>query len=377
MGPAAFFFLSALILGFSGLGVGCAKKETQDHQTTLVEHGDPQVFLRGVKGQAEVQAEELQALNGWWLYRTNVIRARSTKAELLRQHNTTPQNRIWQKGTREFYALQFVSTDDANEVQLKEKNGFQLRFVRASNNRYRLIQFNGVSATLIHFSRHHIREMASFLIQTEDTRELHAIYLATAKERGAEESFAGYKPEAPHYFHLPNNGRWRQANLQLDLCGFPTEQTIELAVQAIQTWQKALTGRMNIQTQIRRSGYRPFSDLNSHCLYWDSTYQPNPASDQMNLGRAPVLEADGRQTLVDGDAFIYSAELAKQKSGNAEFDRQAQIKHLRFALTHEIGHILGLDHQPQSVPSVMAYQGWHELQPIDIEAIQTLYPISQ
>jgi predicted Zn-dependent protease len=71
-------------------------------------------------------------------------------------------------------------------------------------------------------------------------------------------------------------------------------------------------------------------------------------------------------------AYVCLSQRSRWKIG---FDGNLEIYDLRFTLTHEIGHAIGLDH-PGKSGSLMAYryeERVHQLTPSDVSAVQKLY----
>lgn len=84
----------------------------------------------------------------------------------------------------------------------------------------------------------------------------------------------------------------------------------------------------------------------------------------------------------DGDGLIHWEQLeglwgrARMPAADVALDTEINPSWdcVRRVMLHELGHVLGLDHQPDNVPSIMNPAGCdHEVTPIDVAAVQFLY----
>ena len=161
---------------------------------------------------------------------------------------------------------------------------------------------------------------------------------------------------------------WPQKqDLEVNICGIQNFYVQESYEQGIADWRYLLNKRLNITTKVL-SVYPPFSDLNTNCIYTVRGYQtehsPDYVNTAVNIYSANLFEGK----LVDSDIVIWVKEYEKY---DVPFEYNPKLKK---TVAHEMGHLLGLDHQFNGTPSIMSYASERQISTYDVLTIDELYP---
>lgn len=118
----------------------------------------------------------------------------------------------------------------------------------------------------------------------------------------------------------------------------------------------------------------PFSDVNEHSIHWISSYLTKPDEKIMNTG-ITLAQFTETGVLFSSDIFILGSELNKYDQRESKSYRVADLKidSASIAITHEVGHFLGLGHNHDEITSVMSYNGAETLDEYDKNSILNLY----
>ena len=108
--------------------------------------------------------------------------------------------------------------------------------------------------------------------------------------------------------------------------------------------------------------------MNTNCIYTVRGYQtehsPDYVNTAVNIYSANLFEGK----LVDSDIVIWVKEYEKY---DVPFEYNPKLKK---TVAHEMGHLLGLDHQFNGTPSIMSYASERQISTYDVLAIDELYP---
>lgn len=333
-----------------------------------VEHSEPLAHLTGAKMKATITVDEVKSLERWWIHRRLQILRHSTAAELQKQ---TSYNDPLSRRVETYKVGQLTIQAEKDDLLLNDPiSGLTLRFVVAEG-LAQLKEVNQEAVELLHLSRHEVSGEVSLMWREKKTDNLTSLILSENQPASVN---TAAKPEGKYLYLFPPQGRWRTAKVNLTLCGVPTAASRRV-VAAIADWQKVLAGRLEIVVRELKQEYPPFSDLNVHCIYWIEGFRISKNEKKMHAGGTQnLVTVDGRGFL-DNDIYLYASELMKIKDNNPNRQDQMRLKAVYDVTLHEVGHWLGLDHQPdQKIPSVMGESGVDKLTDYDIEAIQQLYP---
>jgi hypothetical protein len=181
------------------------------------------------------------------------------------------------------------------------------------------------------------------------------------------------KSMSRYVYIRPYAPRWNvKKTVEVQICSdFAPEIQSEIHA-SLKEWYNVLDRRLDINITTPKVP-KPFSDLNSHCINAIDGYLQNTNPRHQTLGYTLVALNHNTNHIVDSDILILTKEFAK-KGVAFEDPRNTNIRNLVFI--HELGHLLGLDHQFDGTESIMSYD--YKLGPrvyrYDIEAIQHLYP---
>lgn len=357
MKTTAFFILTVLI-AFAAVPGCSGGGSSSEAVSQWVEHGDPGSLAEGYDDNVAMTHDQLKSLEGWVMRAVVQFsrRSRNRDAEILREQD--PAKRSLSKIT--VYPLKFRTTEEGAE--LYDGKSLSFKFKRVSAELYQLQSIGNQPALLAFASLHNEKRWISFLFKDQD--QLAAVYFSQDKEVEvlSKPTFPKYK-----YFVYPA-GRWTEPSLKIAICGFPSRANTQLALDAVQAWRAVLVGRLNLSAVVANA-CAPFSDLNQHSIIWNDGFRTLGTKDYINAAHALPLVDHGQQRILDADVFVFTREILKQHVD----DRQ---KMLRRTLIHEVGHVLGLDHEFNGAASIMSYDGKIEtIQKHDVEALHGLYPL--
>ncbi|MDZ4677454.1 MAG: matrixin family metalloprotease [Oligoflexia bacterium] len=177
---------------------------------------------------------------------------------------------------------------------------------------------------------------------------------------------------------------WPQKQkLTMQVCGVNQPELLHGIKRGINTWKTVLTNRLSLETEIK-SKCPPFSDLNTHTIRIIDKYKM-----MQTEGFAMDIVGRPEQGLIDGDIHLLidatTISVLENLTIAVRLEISDKLKSFEDAITlviaHEMGHVLGLQHQYES-DSIMNYnwdylkkQPGEFLTPYDRSAIQTLYTL--
>lgn len=168
------------------------------------------------------------------------------------------------------------------------------------------------------------------------------------------------------------------------ICGEPGSGSARAVKNGVDTWSRALTGRLDLRYD---SPLRcpPFSDLNNHSVTYVDEWIEVVGADQMVSAFTAAGFDFQKGEIIDSDIFFLREEIQEainkyrpgQKVNRPGFDEIPEILAIyQQTMTHELGHFLGLHHMfEDNVPSIMGYDDVDTLQRYDYDAIWALYPL--
>lgn len=170
--------------------------------------------------------------------------------------------------------------------------------------------------------------------------------------------------------------RWKKP-IPLELCGPQSDVIAGFARRGVDAWNKALPESNQIVLS-KATTYRPFSDLNQHCVYVIDDLLSESSAGYIVPAITYTRYNHNELEIIDSDILLFAREFEKYGQGQS-IGAITLNQRLQYTMTHEIGHLLGLDHQfDKKTPSIMSYAFKNTyLRDYDREAIQLLYGITK
>lgn len=357
------FSITRFILSLTVILIGCGDNSRPGppaSHTLYLEQGSTNGFLVGTNTQTQLTGAEIKSWAGMWPIEDISIGSRTALSQLAAIWS--PEGAAKRPHTEVTVGQLQYTISASGLINLSDRfTGIRFEFEELSNGHLKLAKLNGAPAELLHFSQDQTQKKISLLIRRKSDQMLQAFYLFREWVPQPNSQTRDYR------FLNGRLSRWSQSELKIELCG-PAVSLEVPAREAVAQWQKALGNKLKLQLVLNPDGYPPFSDINHSCVYLISDYRTSASKTNSNFGQTFMVR-DYNGSWVDGDIFIFQHELDKLTHSSVKMTEL-----LQFALLHEIGHLLGLDHPPKDVQdSVMRYQLTPQLQPYDIQTLRDIY----
>lgn len=390
--------LIAAITMAASVFAGCAGDDKELEAPTLrAVNGDPWVYVKNTKNNGDTSSFpallfEDHPYELWDMYYYGFREQKLSGYEESKQH--------FLKGARKLPSVaQQIKTDSG--ISLRHDDRTFIKFKKMDDGSLVVdsnqeILFYGETQTVVHYS--YTPDMNTFSIlfyMTSDSglKALIAIagnkISANSKSEENDETYYSYVGD----IHDKKTGElkvsykipWDQSKtVQFDKCNLTFDGLNEIVDKSYEAWAPALEGRLDT-TLTSQSSCPPFSDLNTHTIqYIDDWIETNGPNGVMGAVWSRYFLSSGE--IVDSDMFIYKSELAEYlnrvKPGTnlddpSSYQKGGIQRYMRWVVTHEFGHMLGLDHKMEGPHSVMSYTKdyfFGNIFTYDIEAIAHLYP---
>lgn len=314
-----------IVVLFISVVSGCAPSSstTKSFESESQELSLPDGGLVGARLETIASREQLKALKGWYWVRGFALKSLSQQ---------------WGKGSQSL-PLSLSESQNGTVTLTDSSSNLNLQFECENENHCELKVVNSEKIEPIHLSWHKTLPIFSILFRNNEKR-LVSLYFSHSSIL----KFEGKMPPP----------RWNQREvLDIDFCGdIGNEQEIA-AKKAISIWAAAMAPYFRIETKFQRKGFAPFSDLNSHCVYFDNSFKTSKFRGNIEMGHTILFYGLGDEGIVDADTFVFSEEILKMKSFE-KLTHSPQRQDLLWILVHEIGHVLGFGHAPTGQKSVMS-----------------------
>jgi hypothetical protein len=374
--------LSGIILCFVSsllalLLMGCPAKPEKDMgpDIRVYEMGDPLNIIRGAtleqdftKGEFFEDGESMQIVSSF-IFQERITARRVKKKPAKKDSHTHGDG----ENRKELVKIGYDRASKYLSLDLDSQKVVVTTFPGKFGPKVQLKDLNGgiIPGELLHFSANKEAKMVSLLILFGDSGHKLIQQLVLSKNLGP----AQFQNNKSKFQFLPG-GQFRaplaaRNGIWLQVCGIEDPRLIQDIRDSAKQWNQHLPQYAQVQVVIPDT-YPPHSDLNTMCVYSVQDFLKETRPNVGRLGETLVVFDHGRGVIHDADVFLLESEFKKfPVPMMSEIRRQER----EWVILHELGHLLGLDHQFDGTPSIMSYEEQGPtLKLYDIQAIQELYP---
>lgn len=372
------------------------RNQPPENTVLMFVKGDPGTLIRGARlnSKSPFKSSNISDLNDYSLVTLHQF-VEKEKAQILnpnisndeiKKENESKDITTSKKSNSDIYKVQVQSSDNGDWHLILFSGALQIRLSPDSEGRLQPVEgTSGQQSILIktlHWSMTPDKKFLSLLIEINEENNGKNLITFYFEKKSTPVSILKTDKK---YIYLGGPGNklpWKNlANntLTIGFCGDAAD--MPMAIKALSGWTKALKDRLTLKLE-KRSSYPPFSDLNQHCIHYVDSYFYESRGNVAAYGVALTPRSIHKAQIIDSDIFMFREEFQKvvKHNMNADISSEQAKEWMRNkfvpALSHEIGHMLGLDHKFDGTPSVMSYEIKDiEPQSYDIEALHELYLI--
>ena len=381
-------------------GTACEKKRTAPGPEFItVSMGDPNVLIEGYEGSEKYvpmnlfsESDKIQVVSGATFVQTNKYSTAPRKnSQVGNEASKDQSSAVTDEEIAKKYRYELVKESEEKHFLKSRGQNFSIEFKQVEGDLYTVDKVsdyggtNWTEAELAHFSISKDKRFFSLLLRYKFKfygTGVEALYFSR-----------NINPKTPqknntNNYYLKGPGvvyRWDKSKpLEISHCGKSEDFNADVLSHTIlqkeskvatQSWKKALTGLIDVQFKENMSYTgKPFSDLNQTCIWLIDGIKNEPHPQSRNLGMALSVLDDEKHLMAASVVFVFKKEFEKRGENFADDSLKSYRER---TILHELGHLLGLDHQfDEGAKSVMSYDFKTtdpKLYDYDINAIQSLY----
>ncbi|MCB0350618.1 MAG: hypothetical protein KDD38_05505 [Bdellovibrionales bacterium] len=380
-GSCSFLLVPFSLLFFAACS---APKPNKTSPIIRVAMGDPQKLIEGATLTPEIPADFFDDISELQL--VNIVSFDEKGEYQLIKRNLEQENSA-SKGPGDAVdeamaenLLKFSVEREADDSLIMNSDALGAGLVFSKNSAAQFTLTSTISenrqdpAKLLHFSATADKRFISLLIYENHDPKIGASVTAIYFSNKIKKTPAATTDSQYYFLNGPGvKYRWAQnKTLDLDICGSAPDPFTNDVLLAQNTWNNALKTKLKINVNKTPKETRPFSDLNQRCLSVIDGYLSEPDPRAASFGMTLNVSDDEKHEFIDGDIFIMASEF---KKANVDMMNPAYDQTRKITVLHEMGHLLGLDHQFDGPVSIMGYD--FSLTPMlydyDQAAISALY----
>ncbi len=399
-------FLIVLKLALFIFTTACDKDPSPQQVVRFEVTGDPMAFIQGTKQNtsAGIPADLFDNDDEWQLHATAFFTQKQTNpsdfSEVKDSNAPTTSEASQQIADSVILYKMSLSSGNRRTFDTTSQRFLRLGFVERNNrlflsysSAYENLSVQDSSFVVQHYSTSHDRNAFSILVSSDadfDPEIVHEkLLISMTFIKKKSETILGQMLDTAYNYILGPGVKlaWDQSkDVDVTICdkahaGGLYSRKVE---EAVEEWQPHLEGRLRLGFKYISEACPPFSDVNTHVVTFVPDWVELQGPDFMIAASTGIVRDYYQSRIVDADIFLFEAEwneaLSSVQAGltlaSSEVSQSEALRNeIKWTMAHELGHLLGLDHQFDGTLSVMSYDDAKSIYSYDQRAIQELYPL--